>query len=63
MQTCKHFQQIAEIIARIENKHERGLMAELNAANLAKQNPRFDPAKFFAACGLPDYKPRWDCTK
>lgn len=48
----KHFQLIAEILAKIENKTERREMAEMHAAKFIKINPRFDKSRFFAACGL-----------
>ena len=50
--TRKHFRLIAAIIAKIENTTERRVMAELNAVTCARANPRFDRAKFFAACNV-----------
>lgn len=50
--TRKHFILVAEAIKRIENPTERREMAEFNANNFAKLNPRFDRARFFAACGV-----------
>jgi hypothetical protein len=43
---------MAETIKRIENLSERRQMAEHNAIICAKSNPRFDKARFLAACGL-----------
>ena len=43
---------IAAIIAKIENVNERRAMAELNAVTCARVNPRFNRAKFFAACNV-----------
>jgi len=48
----KHFVLVAEIIKRIENLDERRKMAEFNAGKFANLNPRFNKAKFLAACGL-----------
>jgi hypothetical protein len=50
--TRKHFRLIAAIIAKIENISERKAMAELNAVTCARSNPRFNRAKFFAACNV-----------
>ena len=50
--TRKHFILVAEIIKRIESLDERRKMAEFNAGRFANLNPRFNKAKFLAACGL-----------
>lgn len=50
--TRKHFILAAATIKCIENLDERRKMAEFNAAQFAKANPRFDRARFLAACGL-----------
>lgn len=50
--TRKHFILIAETVAKIVNPIERREMAEHNAKICAKANPRFDRARFFAACGV-----------
>lgn len=50
--TRKHFIALAATIRTITNPVERKAIAELNAVNCAKANPRFDKARFFAACGV-----------
>lgn len=52
MQTRKHFIAAAELISRIENPAERKALAEHNATLFAKDNPRFDKARFMAACNV-----------
>lgn len=52
MMTRKHFRLMADTISRIENKADRKAMAKHNAEICAKSNPRFDSAKFMAACGV-----------
>ncbi len=52
MMTRKNFQMVAEIISKIQDLNERKAMAEHNAAIFARNNPRFDRSRFFAACGV-----------
>ncbi len=48
----KHFIQIAKIVSQIENPEKRHEQAEFQASLCEKMNPRFDRARFFAACGV-----------
>lgn len=48
--TRKHFQQVADIIKEIPDAKKRSELAHHHAAIFAKQNPRFDHARFHAAC-------------
>jgi len=50
--TKKHFIAMAAAIAKIKPKNKRKQLAEFNASEFAKFNPRFDRARFMAACGL-----------
>lgn len=53
MTTRKHFQQVADIIKAHPDAEKRKELAHHHAAIFAKQNPRFDHKKFFAAAGVP----------
>lgn len=50
--TKKHFQAIAESIAKIQDMNERKRQAEFQAELCKAANPRFDEKRFFAACGI-----------
>jgi len=50
--TRKTFITMAAAIAEIKPKNKRKQLAEFNAGEFAKSNPRFDRARFMAACGL-----------
>jgi len=52
MSTRKQFVAMAKSIAEIKPKNKRKQLAEFNASEFAKFNPRFDRARFMAACGL-----------
>jgi hypothetical protein len=49
--TRKHFQQVANTVRAIEDPKKRQEFADHHAALFAAQNPRFDHARFHAACG------------
>lgn len=49
----KDFQAIADIIAGIENEATRAEVAQRFARYLPNTNPRFDTARFLAACNVP----------
>ena len=53
MTTRKHFRAMAAAIAKIEDKKERAIQANLAADMFAKDNPRFNRALFLAACNVP----------
>jgi len=50
--TKKHFKLFAENISKIADKAERRKQAELTAETCKKANPRFDFARFYAACNV-----------
>jgi hypothetical protein len=52
--TKKHFQMIANVVREATYTHDgvRAKLAESFAAKLAAENPRFDAARFYAACGV-----------
>jgi hypothetical protein len=50
--TRKDFRAIAEAIAKIEDLETRVLIAEAMARTCAQDNPRFNPSKFYEACGV-----------
>ena len=50
--TRKHFKIIAAEIAAISNVIERKTMAIKMAEVCRQSNPRFDFARFYAACGV-----------
>ena len=58
--TRKHYQQIADMIRQtylLNDGHESATLAHVaeQFAIIAKRdNPRFDSARFFEACGMPD---------
>ena len=52
MSTRKHFIAAANAVAAISDLKKRREMAEHHAALFAAENPRFDRARFFAACGV-----------
>ncbi len=47
----RHFAFIAAVLAEIDNKKQRNEMAGRFADACERTNPRFDRARFFAACG------------
>jgi hypothetical protein len=47
----KHFQQVANTVRAIENPKKRQEFADHHAALFSQRNPRFDHARFHAACG------------
>lgn len=47
----KHFQQVADLIKGHESQEKRNELASHHAGIFAKQNPRFDHAKFHKAAG------------
>ena len=49
--TKKHFIATANIIAKMDSKEGKRIMAEHWAKEFAKENPHFDKARFFKACG------------
>jgi hypothetical protein len=48
--TRKDFKAIAEVVANMTNREDAKLAAESLAIQCKKVNPRFDFAKFYAAC-------------
>jgi hypothetical protein len=52
MSTKKHFIAAAQTVAAIENETKRKEHAEILAAQFARENPRFDRARFFSACNV-----------
>lgn len=52
MMTRKDFIAMASTIALIKPMADRKATAERNAEFCKKSNPRFDKAKFMAACGI-----------
>lgn len=51
--TRKHFQIIADVVNRTAvGPLEKRQLAENFAAELIKENPRFDRERFFKACGV-----------
>lgn len=54
--TKKHFIQVAKIISQIADPKARQQMANDRGAEFAAQNPRFDHARWHAACGT-QHKP------
>ncbi len=48
----KHFIAIAATVSAISDKKEREKQANFQAQICAAQNPRFDKARFLAACGV-----------
>lgn len=52
MSTRKHFIAAAATVAAIEDEKKRKEHAEILAEQFAKMNPRFDRARFFAACNV-----------
>ena len=51
MVTRKHFQDVANTVRAIEDPSKRQEFANHHASIFASQNPRFDHARFHAACG------------
>ena len=52
MSTRKHFKAAADAVRLISNLADRRKSAEILASQFARENARFDRARFFAACGL-----------
>ena len=50
--TRKHFKAIAATVSAIADLAERQKQAEFQANICAQTNPRFDRARFLAACGV-----------
>jgi len=50
--TRKHFKLIADQIAKIAEPEARMMAAQAVAAACRQDNPRFDPSKFYEACGV-----------
>jgi hypothetical protein len=50
--TRKHFREMAARLLAVADVASRREAAEAFASVAVKTNPRFDRAKFFAACGL-----------
>ena len=50
--TKKHLEFLASLIDAARNGTDAANLATLAAAYCAKDNPRFDEARFFSACGL-----------
>lgn len=50
--TRQDFEGIAVIVAALHNRTERKFMALAFADWLETKNPRFDRARFLAACGV-----------
>ncbi len=50
--TRKHFILIAQTVALVADPDARAQMADTWVTVLAGENPRFDAAKFRAACGV-----------
>ncbi len=50
--TSKHFKLIADQIAQIADLEARMIAAQAVAAACRQDNPRFDPSKFYKACGV-----------
>jgi hypothetical protein len=52
MMTRKHFKALAETLLKISDLTTRKTVANEAAEMFQKENPRFNKAKFMAACGL-----------
>ena len=52
--TRKHFKQVADVISQHPHSHKRDELAKHHADIFAKQNPRFDRKRFFAAAKAMD---------
>lgn len=50
--TRKHFEAIAAKIAKIADPNDRAAEATRQIDTLKQSNPRFDPARFAAACNV-----------
>ena len=50
--TRKHFKLLADQIAQIADPGIRYVAAQAVAAACRQDNPRFDPSKFYEACGV-----------
>lgn len=50
--TRKHFRALAEALLAIPDPQERALSARRVAGVCAAENPRFDRARFYAACNV-----------
>ena len=50
--TRKDFKLLADQIAQIVNLEARMMAAQAVAAACRQDNPRFDPSKFYEACGV-----------
>ena len=50
--TRKHFKLIAEQIAMIADLEARMMAAQAVAAACRQDNPRFNPSRFYEACGV-----------
>lgn len=48
----KHFRSAAESIAKVKDATDKRTLAEAFAVQFSQANPRFDRARFMAACGL-----------
>lgn len=51
--TRKHFVLIARQVAKIRDRADRIMLANDLACEFARENPRFDRARFLSACGVP----------
>lgn len=52
MLTRKHFKSTAETLLKITDLKARRAVADEAVKYFTKENPRFDKARFLAACGL-----------
>lgn len=50
--TRKHYIKFADAISKISDAEERASVAQTVALVCAEDNPRFDSAKFYAACNV-----------
>jgi hypothetical protein len=50
--TKKHFRQIANAVRMIRDMETRREIAAMHAEMCARENPRFETAKFYAACNV-----------
>jgi hypothetical protein len=59
MLTRKHFNLLASVVRdRVKDKYKRGTAHLLS--DICKDNPMFDEARFFKACGIDLHKPVGD---
>ena len=52
--TRKHYKMVAAAVAKMVERSDRWLVANLLADTFEKDNPRFDRDKFIAACRPPE---------